>query len=1183
MSGKGSGKSKSGKASGDAPTKGQSRSAKAGLQFPVGRVHRLLKKGNYAQRVGAGAPVYLAAVLEYLAAEILELAGNAARDNKKQRIVPRHLQLAIRNDEELNKLLGNVVISQGGVVPFINPELLPSKTQKGKKEGAADAERKGGDGKAFLSGAFTAQGGGTGSDLRWPRGRAQGMTSEHVWRVAVGGWGTNDTPPDSAPVAALLFALPPRSPPPTFHPSRRPPSLPVALFRPPPSPSSPPSSPGAHTSGLWIHYSLHGLIDPAMTARPSMSNPAGASSTSSPTAGTGPTNDDIEAVIQMAMASSSAPRVTNPPRDTRTQLYVGNLPYRVRWQDLKDLFRRAGTVLRADVSLGPDNRSRGYGTVLLATAEDAGRAVDMFNGYAWQTRTLEVRPDRMGEELGPGVPGFPMPGAVGSGIANASLGVGIFGSPILGNMSPAAGSLSGNGSPAVTSALSSPAPGHPRFPAWGVGEDEFSIRTESTVQASRNLFVGNLPFHIQWQDLKDLFRQAGAVQRADVALGADGRSRGFGTVSFSNETDAERAVKMFNGYEYNGRPLKVHFDKFAPPASSSAPLVGPTAVSAPHSPASFVFPGSNSSAFSTPGGVYAQPSLARASSLAQQLLQSQLEQSRGQISSRRSNLGYGAPGYEEGSRSAGAESEATLVLQLAQQLSLGSSAHSHEQEVQRPSQTYASHAHPTHISIPAAIQSPYTFDFLHSGPRTPYDIYDLNSYHQRLSAGGYVAAPQPQEQSQYSTANQARPASQRDSPSMNSAAHQDTSPDSAVLSTSSPSQSAASSSASPPGASTQATSPASSTSRSHPTPQQTQHHPAHPGPIALPPPPPVTAFPVPPPHTLSPQYIGSPIGHPMSPMHHPLMGMSMPMMTPHGLPPITPSMPSFTFLPQLSPGLPSPAGDPSAGTAMGPMAHHMAHVMAATPYAPFSPGVTMSPGAFWGRPGSGANPLINTAVGAPVRGGYYGFPMQTPPMPQPQTAQDDGTARPDGYFPPVSQSPAPGEPAGYFPWVPPAQHQQQQQAQTGYERSSGLAHEILRDHNHDHHDHERGAGSGDGEARGSPGESDGTTARTSTGGPATGSSRGTSWHSHSDAEEAREKAQVRALARAGVAVSEHAIAGDGECVQGGEGEVNGGGSGSGNGHGKPRAYSAESAGWSAKGTLARADSDPIKRVLRGGA
>ncbi len=69
--------------------KAKSRSSRAGLQFPVGRIHRMLRKGNYAERVGAGAPVYMAAVMEYLAAEILELAGNAARDNKKTRIIPR--------------------------------------------------------------------------------------------------------------------------------------------------------------------------------------------------------------------------------------------------------------------------------------------------------------------------------------------------------------------------------------------------------------------------------------------------------------------------------------------------------------------------------------------------------------------------------------------------------------------------------------------------------------------------------------------------------------------------------------------------------------------------------------------------------------------------------------------------------------------------------------------------------------------------------------------------------------------------------------------------------------------------------------------------------------------------------------------------------------------------------------
>ena len=119
----------------------RSRSYKAGLQFPVGRIHRMLRKGNYADRIGAGAPIYLASVLEYLTAEILELAGNASRDYKKQRIIPRHILLAIRNDEELNKLLKNVTISSGGVMPNIHTVLLPKKSsQRAAAEEAASQE-----------------------------------------------------------------------------------------------------------------------------------------------------------------------------------------------------------------------------------------------------------------------------------------------------------------------------------------------------------------------------------------------------------------------------------------------------------------------------------------------------------------------------------------------------------------------------------------------------------------------------------------------------------------------------------------------------------------------------------------------------------------------------------------------------------------------------------------------------------------------------------------------------------------------------------------------------------------------------------------------------------------------------------------------------------------------------------
>ena len=131
------GKGKGGRGKSGSHAKAVSRSQRAGLQFPVGRIARYLKHGKYSERVAAGAPVYLAAVLEYLAAEVLELAGNAAKDNKKTRIIPRHIQLAVRNDEELNRLMANTTIASGGVLPNIHSTLLPRKGKEDTKEATA--------------------------------------------------------------------------------------------------------------------------------------------------------------------------------------------------------------------------------------------------------------------------------------------------------------------------------------------------------------------------------------------------------------------------------------------------------------------------------------------------------------------------------------------------------------------------------------------------------------------------------------------------------------------------------------------------------------------------------------------------------------------------------------------------------------------------------------------------------------------------------------------------------------------------------------------------------------------------------------------------------------------------------------------------------------------------------------
>ncbi|CCW67339.1 unnamed protein product [Phytomonas sp. Hart1] len=120
--------------------KNNSRSARAGLIFPVGRVGSLLRRGQYAPRVGASGAVYMTAVLEYLTAELLELSVkySTMSSKKRHRLSPRTLTMAVRNDADLGELLKHVTVSHGGVVPSVN-KALAKKHKGGKRSKVAHA------------------------------------------------------------------------------------------------------------------------------------------------------------------------------------------------------------------------------------------------------------------------------------------------------------------------------------------------------------------------------------------------------------------------------------------------------------------------------------------------------------------------------------------------------------------------------------------------------------------------------------------------------------------------------------------------------------------------------------------------------------------------------------------------------------------------------------------------------------------------------------------------------------------------------------------------------------------------------------------------------------------------------------------------------------------------------------
>ncbi|KAG0210011.1 hypothetical protein BGX33_005181 [Mortierella sp. NVP41] len=172
---------------------------------------------------------------------------------------------------------------------------------------------------------------------------------------------------------------------------------------------------------------------------------------------------------------------SNSVRDRR--VYVGNLSYDVKWTNLKDFMREIGPVAHADVLLGRDGRSKGCGVVEYQNADDARAAIRKLNDVVLMGRPVFVREDRESESR-----------------------IGFSG---------------GRGAAASAPPARRDAPGAPN---------------------TRQIYVANLPYSVNWKDLKDFFRKAGPVDRADIFQDREGRSRGTGTVSFDSSHDVGRAI-----------------------------------------------------------------------------------------------------------------------------------------------------------------------------------------------------------------------------------------------------------------------------------------------------------------------------------------------------------------------------------------------------------------------------------------------------------------------------------------------------------------------------------------------------------------------------------------------------------------------------------------------------------------
>lgn len=124
-------------------TVGRSQSSKANLTYPVGRICSKIRAGKYTLRISKETSIIMTAMLEYLSGDILDRAAQKAKAANKKRITSRHINLAIRMDDNLHLFFKDEVIVGGGVMrQRYKVNRAPRKKRRSKNVGTKISEPK---------------------------------------------------------------------------------------------------------------------------------------------------------------------------------------------------------------------------------------------------------------------------------------------------------------------------------------------------------------------------------------------------------------------------------------------------------------------------------------------------------------------------------------------------------------------------------------------------------------------------------------------------------------------------------------------------------------------------------------------------------------------------------------------------------------------------------------------------------------------------------------------------------------------------------------------------------------------------------------------------------------------------------------------------------------------------------